>query len=321
MSIGTPSPLYALGCEQRAPLLDGLFGWRAPMTASACAQVAAVKAALYAGFRRAAAAIDVRHDALVTVDPDWGGDIFRHATARGFLTAVTLDPFDGDAADLDVCAALRAMDELPAPFAKVSLVADASGARHARAIAQLRRLMVPLRARGRRLVVELRGDPLVALHAMRRLQDGGIEPEVWMLDPLDGEAARLAAAMARRDGRQGVRCLVLLRGDPGRAQKDAATAGGAGVLGFGIDPSLWRADVDAWRAGVVTWDGLVWRVAGSCRGYVEALRAQWARQAEADEAQCDRTQSLQAKELGKRQGEGPASASVQAGTTHACNAS
>jgi len=76
------------------------------------------------------------------------------------------------------------------------------------------------------------------------------------------EAFALAAAIARRDGRDGVGCLVQLGGDDVSARRDAQAAARArGFIGFGVEPSLMRADVQAWRAGWMTWDGLVAHVA------------------------------------------------------------
>jgi myo-inositol catabolism protein IolC len=261
MSLGYASPLYALSCDQRAPLVEALLGFHEPLDRASRAQLAAVKAALYAGFRRAGAVTGAHRAGMVVVDPEWGLDIYRHAAARGSLTAVTLDPPDGDAADLEPAAAVRTLDEVPAPFAKVRFDV-ALGARFERALAQLARVMAPVRARDRRLAVELRGDWRIALHAMQRLQDAGVEADVWILDPLDGEAFGLAAAIARRDGRDGVGCLVQLGGDDMSARRDAQAAARApGFIGFGADPALMRADVQAWRAGWVTWDGLVAHIA------------------------------------------------------------
>ena len=273
MSLGYASPLYALSCDQRAPLVAGLFGIGTPIDAARRAQLTAVKAALYAGFRRAGAVTGTHRAGLVVVDPEWGLDIFRHASGHGSLTAVAIDPHEGDAADLEPAAAVRALDEVSAPFAKVRF-AVGSSARGAHAVAQLVRLMPALRARDRRLAVELRGNWRIAIRAMQQLQDAGVEADVWILDPLDGEAACLAAAIARRDGRDGVGCLVQLGGDDVSARRDAqAAARVPAFVGFGVDASLMRGDVQAWRAGWLTWDGLVAQVASRYCALIDTFAA------------------------------------------------
>jgi hypothetical protein len=323
MTLGYAAPLFALPCDQRGPLVAGAFGWRGPLPPAARVQVAAVKAALYAGFRRAAAATRAHRAALVAVDPDWGVDLFRHADAHGILTAVTLDPPDGDAGDVEPWAALAAIDEVPAPFAKVRVVVDEGGTRYARIVARLGRLMVPLRARDRRLVIELRtGEALVTLRVMQRLQDDGIDPDVWILDPMQPDMARHATVIAHRGGRDHVGCLVQLGGDDPRAPRDvAAAACMAGFIGFGVEPTLLRADVDKWRAGRVTWDGLVALIAERYRAFIDAFAPQCAMHADACAAQRESTHILQANAPGTRHGAAPASAFAQDGTTQVCSAS
>jgi hypothetical protein len=84
--------------------------------------------------------------------------------------------------------------------------------------------------------------------------------------------ARRATAIARRDGRDRVGCLVQLGGDDPRAPRDvAAAACRAGFIGFGVEPALLRADVEAWRAGLVTWDGLVALIASRYRAFIDAF--------------------------------------------------
>ncbi len=276
MPLGYSSPLYALSCAQRAPLVGGLCGWQEPLDAAQTTQLASVKAALYSGFRRAAAATLAHRAALVVVDPDQGAELFRHAAAHGFITGITIDG-DGDI-DPSPARALHIVDELPACFATTRLVVDAGGLgrRHERALARLRRLMPSLRARDRRLLVELRTpsrDPLRTLRAMLRLQELGIEPDVWMLDALPPDAARLCVAIARRDGRDRVGCMVLVEStddeEAGRGLEAAART--PGFIGFGVEPALFAADVAAWRAGGFGWDGLVARVAERYRRFIDAF--------------------------------------------------
>lgn len=275
MTLGYSSPLYALPCDLPA-LVSGLFGWKLPLDRAQSAQLASVKAALYAGFRRAAAATLAHRAALVAADADDGRELLRHAGAHGFLTAVTLDADDGGA-DLAPANALGVIDELPTGFVEVRLVLDRDGlgARHERTLSRLRRLMQPLRARDRRLLVELRTpsrDPVQTLRAMQRLQELEIEPDVWRLEPLGHDAARLAVAIARRDGRDRVGCTVLVDGDEDDVRRDLeAAARTPGFVGFSVEPALLEGDVAAWRAGLIGWDGLVARVAARYRGWIDAF--------------------------------------------------
>jgi Uncharacterized protein conserved in bacteria (DUF2090) len=255
MSLGYSAPLYALPCDQGPALVGGVFGWQAPLDAVQQAQLASVKSAMYAAFRRAISATLARRAALIVVDPDEGTEIFRHAAGHGFLTAM---PLSGDG-ELDV-------DAVPATFAKLSVRADDCD--------RLRQRLPP-RARQRQLLVELLGvprHPEATLRAIKRLQDTGVEPDVWLLEPLSADSARLAAALARRDGRDGVGCMVLVRGDGASALGDLQNAAAVpGFIGFSVDPAVFRADVEAWRAGLSTWDALVTQVAERYRAWIEAF--------------------------------------------------
>src|SRR5262249_59128018 len=115
-------------------------------------------------------------------------------------------------------------------------------------------------------------QPGRTLRAMQQRREGGIAPDGWRLAPLPAEATHLAVAMARREGRDEVGCMVVARGDAERARRDLATAAEVpGIIGFSVDSVLFREDIDARHAGLSTWDGLVGLVAVDYRGWVEPV--------------------------------------------------
>ena len=73
-------------------------------------------------------------------------------------------------------------------------------------------------------------------------QDAGIEPDVWKIEGIDRrEDCEMLAAAVRRNGRDGVACVVLGRG--ANAEKvDHWLRTGAGVdgyIGFAIGRTIW----------------------------------------------------------------------------------
>ena len=68
--------------------------------------------------------------------------------------------------------------------------------------------------------------------AIHKLQDAGVEPDVWKIEGLDRreDCERIVAA-ARRDGRDGVGCIVLGRGENEAKVREWLTTA-AGVPGF-----------------------------------------------------------------------------------------
>jgi myo-inositol catabolism protein IolC len=87
---------------------------------------------------------------------------------------------------------------------------------------------------------ELRAGLMV--DAILELQAGGVEPDIWKIEGLDDRAdCERIAAQTRRDGRDGVVCVVLGRGasDPKVDEWLRAGAGVPGYVGFAIGRSIW----------------------------------------------------------------------------------
>jgi flavin-binding protein dodecin len=78
--------------------------------------------------------------------------------------------------------------------------------------------------------------------AIEELQDAGVEPDIWKIEGIDRrEDCESISATTRRDGRDGVACVVL-----GRGADDAAVdhwlrmgSGVPGYIGFAIGRSIW----------------------------------------------------------------------------------
>jgi myo-inositol catabolism protein IolC len=131
-----------------------------------------------------------------------------------------------------------------------------------RQTARLRRLSDWVRAHDRRLLFELlvppteqqlrsaggsrdRYDadlrPVLMVRAIEALQDAGVEPDLWKIEGVDDrEACRTIADTVRREGREGVGCLVLGRGASAQRVDDwlRAGAGVEGYSGFAVGRSI-----------------------------------------------------------------------------------
>ena len=79
--------------------------------------------------------------------------------------------------------------------------------------------------------------PALMLRAISELQDAGVEADVWKVEGLDsqGDCERIVA-MARRDGRANVGCIVLGRGENEQHVRAclATAAGVPGFIGFAV---------------------------------------------------------------------------------------
>jgi 5-dehydro-2-deoxygluconokinase len=97
--------------------------------------------------------------------------------------------------------------------------------------------------------------PELQVSAIRELQDTGIEPDVWKVEGLERqEDCQAVVAAAQRNGRTGVGCIVLGRGE---AKQNIVTwlsvaASVAGFIGFAVGRTTWWDPLVGWRDGHLT---------------------------------------------------------------------
>jgi myo-inositol catabolism protein IolC len=206
----------------------------------------------------------------ILVDAQYGADVARDAKAAGFTLAMPAE--QSDQAEFRFAYGERfgeVIEQFDPDFTKVLVRYNPAGdaEANARQTARLARLSAWLREHDRKLLFELlvppgpsdtdleRFDrelrPSLMLEAAVRLQDGGVEPDLWKIEGIDDAGAcRAFVDVARRDGRDGVSCIVL-----GRAASDETVgewlrvaAGVEGYAGFAIGRSIFVAAVQAYAA-------------------------------------------------------------------------
>jgi myo-inositol catabolism protein IolC len=100
--------------------------------------------------------------------------------------------------------------------------------------------------------------------AITELQDAGIEADIWKIEGIDTrEDCERIAATCRRDGRDGVACVVLGRGADD-AKVDHWLRQGApvdGYSGFAIGRSIWWDALKGFLDGSLDRDAAVGQVA------------------------------------------------------------
>src|SRR5262245_51354694 len=225
----------------------------------------AAKMLVWRGFLDALAHGAPRDAAGLLVDEQYGARIAREAREQGVVFAMPVektgrDEFEFEHGD-DFA---RAIEEYDPTYAKALVRYNPGGdeALNLRQAARLGRLSDWLRAHGRRLLFELLVPPIeeqlrsvggsrdrydgevrpeLMMQAIEALQDAGVEPDLWKIEGVDDrEACRAIARTARRDGRDGVGCLVLGRGASAERVDDwlRAGAGVDGYAGFAVGRSI-----------------------------------------------------------------------------------
>lgn len=277
--IGFALPVYLLPFDQRQSLQSRMFGWPGALTPAQTSEIAEAKQVIYDGFLAAVAAGAPRDRAAILVDEQFGAAILRDAVRQGFLTACSTEKSGQAEFDFEYGEDFAQHLEAFRPtFGKALVHYNPEGDRelNQRQAERLRRLSEFLHGSGRRFLFELYVDPEpeqlarsggqkrsyelrfrpdLTVAAIRELQDRGVEPDVWKVEPRDrrGDYLKLVAA-ARRDGRAQVGCLILGGGQDERQVRSwlATAASVPGFIGFAIGRTTFWDALVAWRAGRFT---------------------------------------------------------------------
>jgi myo-inositol catabolism protein IolC len=225
----------------------------------------AAKRLVWQGFLDAVAQGAPPDAAGILIDEQYGSGIAREARERGVVFAMPVEKTGRDEFEFEHGDAFgEAIEEYAPTYAKALVRCNPEGddELNRRQVARLRRLSDWLRAHDRRFMFELLVPPTDAqlasvegsrdrfdadvrpelmLRAIEAVQDAGVEPDLWKIEGVDErEACRAIAAMARRDGRDGVGCLVLGRGASVERVDDWLRAGACvdGYVGFAVGRSI-----------------------------------------------------------------------------------
>jgi myo-inositol catabolism protein IolC len=209
MPRGYDRPLYIMPFDHRGSFQTKMFGWESPLNDAQTAEISSAKRVVYDGFLVALAGGVPKEKAGILVDEQFGASILRDATSKNIITAYPLEKsgqaeFDFEYGE-DFASHLEAFDPT---FGKVLVRYNPDGDRalNKRQVARLKRLSDFLVARNRsRFIFELlvppekmqldrlRGDretydlelrPHLMVEAIRELQNGGVDPDLWKVEGL-----------------------------------------------------------------------------------------------------------------------------------------
>jgi myo-inositol catabolism protein IolC len=238
-------------------------------------RIPGAKRLIWEGFLRAVDEGVPSEHAGILVDAQYGPGVARAARERGHTLAMPVEKSGRDEFVFEYGDRFgEKIEEFDPDFAKVLVRLNPEGdaALNARQVERLRLLSEWLHARHRRFLFELLvpatpeqrdrvgGDarrydrelrPGLMLRAIRRLQDAGVEPDIWKVEGLDDRrACEDVVRTARRDGRGHASCIVLGR-NAADAQVDewlGVAARVRGYAGFAIGRSIFAAPVAAYAA-------------------------------------------------------------------------
>ena len=288
--------LYLLPFDHRETFVRKLFRWEGPLNPHQASDITAVKQLIYDGFLAAVAHGVPKAYAAILVDERFGTAILRDALARGYTVVYSVERSGQGEFDFENGNEFaRKIEALQPTFCKVLVRYNPRGERalNQRQVERLSRLSRYLHEKSRsKFMVELlvppekfqleqlQGStkayqlwlrPRLMVDAIERLQDAGVEPDVWNIEGLDRPADyQKIVAAARRQGRRNVACIVVaVREDESTVTKWLTVAARVpGFIGFAVGHTDFSEALLSWRDKTMTREEAAAWIAARYRQFV-----------------------------------------------------
>jgi myo-inositol catabolism protein IolC len=266
MALGYDGKLYILAFDHRGSFQKKMFGIEGDPDEEQTKTIADAKHLIYEGLAKASERGTDPEVTGVLVDEQFGGDIPQDAKGRGLKLAMPVEKSGQDEFDFEYGDAFGDhIESFDPDFSKVLVRynPDGDAEMNQGQTERLRRLSEWLRDHDRKFLFELlvpaedsqleqvEGDadrydaelrPELMRRAITDLQDAGVEADIWKIEGIETqEDCERIAETARRDGRDGVVCVVLGRGADD-AKVEHWLRQGAPVdayAGFAIGRTIW----------------------------------------------------------------------------------
>jgi 5-dehydro-2-deoxygluconokinase len=300
MSLGYDGKLYILAFDHRGSFQKKMFGIEGDPTPDETATIADAKHLIFEGMAKAA---DRGADAAASgtlVDEQFGGEIPRDAKARGLKLAMPVEKSGQNEFDFEYGDAfgdhILAFDP---DFSKVLVRynPDGDAETNRRQLGRLKRLSDWLKRNDRKFLFELLvpaeddqlasvgGDtdrydaelrPELMRRAIEEIQDAGCDVDIWKIEGVDtGADCEMLARTTRRDGRDGVVCVLLGRGASDEKVdhwlRQAAPVDG--FVGFAIGRSIWWDALKGFLDGSISREDASDRIAANYLRFVEVYES------------------------------------------------
>jgi myo-inositol catabolism protein IolC len=297
--LGYQGRLYILAFDHRGSFRRDLFGISGEPDARQTAAIADAKRIVFDGLARAADSERIDPGTVgVLVDEQFGAEVARLATARGFVLSMPAERSDQELFEFEYGDRFgEHIESFDPDLTKVLVRYNPDGDPDANAIQleRLRHLADWLHDSGRSFLYELLvpptseqlasvGDdreryeivvrPELIGRGIAAAQQAGVEVDVWKLEGVDrAEDARALVRQARSGpGHERVACMVLGAGagEERVVRWLRVAAATDGFCGFAIGRSIWRAPLEAHLRGQLSREAAVEKIAGSYLAYVDA---------------------------------------------------
>ena len=301
MTLGYDGKLYILAFDHRGSFQKKMFGIEGDPTPEQTDTISDAKHLIFEGMLKA---VEAGVDPGVTgvlVDEQFGGpkDIPGQARERGLLLAMPVEKSGQNEFDFQYGEDFGAhIEQFDPNFSKVLVRYNPDDERelNERQLERLKRLADWLHEHDRKFLFELlvpaedaqleqvggdsdRYDAELRPELMRRsiveLQDAGVEADIWKIEGIDTqEDCEAIAQVCRRDGRDGVICVVLGRGANDEKVEHWLRQGAPvdGYAGFAIGRTIWWDALKGFLDGDLERDEAAGRIAEKYLRFVQVYR-------------------------------------------------
>jgi myo-inositol catabolism protein IolC len=305
MALGYDGKLYILAFDHRGSFQKKLFGIEGDPSPEETERIADVKHLIFEGLLKASEEGAEPEVTGCLVDEQFGAPtgVPKQAKERGLILSMPVEKSGQDEFDFEYGDDFGAhIEEFDPDFSKVLVRynPDGDADMNARQRERLKRLADWLHERDRKFLFELlvpaedaqleqvggdsdRYDAELRPELMRRaivdLQDAGVEADVWKIEGIDSQDdCERIAETSRRDGRDGVICVVLGRGADDAKVEHWLRQGAPveGYSGFAIGRTIWWDALKGFLDGSLEREDAVRQIADNylrfVRVYGEAAR-------------------------------------------------
>jgi myo-inositol catabolism protein IolC len=301
MALGYDGKLYILAFDHRGSFQKKMFGIEGDPSEEETEQISDAKHLIFEGMLKAVEQGAEPSVTGVLVDEQFGApkNIPGEAKERGLLLAMPVEKSGQNEFDFEYGEDFGAhIERFDSDFSKVLVRynPDGDAGMNQRQTERLRRLSDWLHERDRKFLFELlvpaedhqleqvggdtdRYDAELRPELMRRtiveLQDAGVEADIWKIEGIDTqEDCERIAETCRRDGRDGVICVVLGRGADDAKVEHWLRQGAPveGYAGFAIGRTIWWDALKGFLDGDIEREDAAAQIAEKYLRFVQVYR-------------------------------------------------
>jgi 5-dehydro-2-deoxygluconokinase len=266
MALGYDGKLFILAFDHRGSFQKKWFGIEGDPTPEETQKIADAKHLIFEGLLSAAEGEIEPSVTGALVDEQFGGSVPEQSKGRGFKLAMPVEKSGQNEFDFQYDDDFgKHIESFDPDFSKVlvRLNPDGDAEMNSRQLDRLKRLSDWLHENDRKFLFELLvpaepdqleqvgGDtdrydaelrPDLMRRAIEQIQDHGIEVDIWKIEGVDERSdCEMLAQTSRRDGRDGVVCVLLGRGANDEKVDHWLTQAAPvdGFVGFAIGRSIW----------------------------------------------------------------------------------